>query len=69
MIAIKEGQLHVFIMNKNRFNYKFNRGDDLTKMKENIAQEVRQEIDLIKKLLKSIRLKETLYKKGIIYEK
>jgi hypothetical protein len=66
MIAIKESQLHVFIMNKNRFNYKFNRGDDLTKMKENIAQEVGQEIDLIKRLLKSIRLKETLYKKGVM---
>ena len=65
MIAIKEGQLHVVIKNKDRFNYMFN----FTKMKENIAQEVRQEIDLIKRLLKSIRLKETLYKKGIIYEK
>jgi hypothetical protein len=65
MIAIKEGQLHVFIKNKNRFNYMFN----LTKIKENIAQQARQEIDLIKRLLKSIRLEETLYKKGIIYEK
>jgi hypothetical protein len=67
MIAIKEGQLHVFIKNKDRFdrfNYMFN----LTKMKEKIAQEVRQEIDLIKTLLKSIRLEETLYKKAL-YEK
>jgi hypothetical protein len=76
MIAIKEGQLHVVIKNKDRFEYKFNyflsyilsfvynSRDDLTKMKENIAQEVRQEIDLIKRLLESIRLKETLYKKG-----
>jgi hypothetical protein len=55
MIAIKEGQLHVFIKNRNRFYYKFNYKDDLTKIKENIAQEVRQEIDLIKRLLKSIK--------------
>ncbi len=81
MIAIKEGQLHVFIKNKDRFEYQFNyflsyllsfvdnSRDDLTKMKENIAQEVRQEIDLIKRLLKSIRLKETLYKKGVMENK
>jgi len=50
MIAIKEGQLHVVIKNKDRVYTK-------------------QEIDLIKRLLNSIRLKETLYKKGIIYEK
>ena len=78
MIAIKEGQLHVVIKNKDRFEYKFNyflsyilsfvdnSRDDLTKMKENIAQEVRQEIDLIRRLLESIRLKETLYKKGVM---
>jgi len=81
MIAIKEGQLHVVIKNKDRFEYKFNyflsyilsfvdnSRDDLTKMKENIAQEVRQEIDLIRRLLESIRLKETLYKKGVMENK
>jgi hypothetical protein len=53
MIAIKEGQLHVVIKNKDRFYNKST--NDLTKMKENIAQEVRQEIDLIKRLLKSIK--------------
>ena len=64
MIAIKEGELHIVIKNKNRF---YNTSaNDLTKMKEYIAQEVRQEIDLIKRLLKSIRLKETLYKKGVM---
>ncbi len=62
MIAIKEGQLHVFIKNKDRF-YNIS-ANDLTKMKENIAQEVRQEIDLIKRLLKSIKsLTETIQKK------
>jgi hypothetical protein len=65
MIAIKEGQLHVFIINKDRFNYMFN----LTKIKEIIAQQARQEIDLIKRLLESIRLKETLYKKGVMENK
>ncbi len=81
MIAIKEGQLHVFIKNRDRFEYRLNyflsyllslidnNRDDLTKMKENIAQQVRQEIDLIKRLLKSIRLEETLYKKGIVKNK
>jgi hypothetical protein len=38
-------------------------------MKEKIAQEVRQEIDLIKRLLKSIRLEEILYKKGVMENK
>jgi len=53
MIAIKEGELHIVIKNKDRF---YNTSaNDLTKMKENIAQEVRQEIDLIKRLLKSIK--------------
>jgi len=47
MIAIKEGQLHVLIKNKDRVY-------------------IKQEIDLIKRLLKSIRLKETLYKKGVM---
>jgi hypothetical protein len=47
MIAIKEGQLHVVIKNKDRVY-------------------IKQEIDLIKRLLKSIRLKETLYKKGVM---
>jgi hypothetical protein len=47
MISIKEGQLHVFIKNKDRVY-------------------IKQEIDLIKRLLKSIRLKETLYKKGVM---
>jgi hypothetical protein len=70
MIAIKEGQLHVFIKNKDRFyNIYSIIPNDLTKMKENIAQQVRQEIDLIKRLLESIRLKETLYKKGIMENK
>ena len=57
MIAIKEGQLHVFIKNKDRFYniYSIIIANDLTEMKENIAQQVRQEIDLIKRLLKSIK--------------
>jgi hypothetical protein len=54
MIAIKEGQLHIVIKNKDRFYNKST--NDLTKMKENIAQHVRQEIDLIKRLLKSTKL-------------
>jgi hypothetical protein len=75
MIAIKDSQLHVVIKNKDRFEYKFNylsyiySRDNLTKMKEKIAQQVRQEIDLIKRLLKSIRLEETLYKKGVMENK
>jgi len=71
MIAIKEGQLHVFIKNKDRFYniYSIIIANDLTKMKEYIAQQVRQEIDLIKRLLKSIRLEETLYKKGVMENK
>jgi len=53
MIAIKEGELHVVIKNRDRFYNKST--DDLTKMKKNIAQQVRQEIDLIKRLLESIK--------------
>jgi hypothetical protein len=53
MIAIKEGELHVVIKNKDRF---YNTSaNDLTIMKENIAQQVRHEHDLIKRLLKSIK--------------